>query len=135
MAEHIPDLLPCPFCGGEAAATRWDGEDGPNFMVACDSEVCKHSLPFDHLSDAIDVWNTRAAPETTAERDRLKGLYDEAVMALVKLTTICPDCGGRGTVYTMYESEAGRSLNSSGEDCNRCASARAIVEKHREASQ
>lgn len=42
----------------------------------------------------------------------------------------CPDCGGKGIVYTvMDETEVCQPPRSSGEDCARCAPARAQLNK------
>ena len=52
----MTELLPCPFCGGEAELT---GFDAPEFWVWCpnckastDAHTCK--------GGAIEAWNTRA---------------------------------------------------------------------------
>lgn len=55
------ELLPCPFCGGEAEL-RDDGETGYPFLVQCvdcGGMTCGH-LHADTPFGAIAAWNTRA---------------------------------------------------------------------------
>lgn len=71
--EAIADLLPCPFCGGEAFsdkinAPHWKtGKE--TFWVECRSCVAM-TVPEETEAAAIEKWNTRTA---TAEIKRLRG--------------------------------------------------------------
>ena len=68
MSEE--QLLPCPFCGGEAILR---GHQAPEYWVACHGMGCKASTEgFGTKSKAIDAWNTRATPNNTAASDLVK---------------------------------------------------------------
>ena len=59
-ARGAPELLPCPFCGGEAHidGTSWTTRDGKDqAWVTCKS--CKTYGP--SSTNAIAAWNRRAA--------------------------------------------------------------------------
>jgi hypothetical protein len=61
-AEAVERLLPCPFCGHDAAAS--DGGNGLHFRVICNNSNCRAAGPLERCSaDAISTWNTRAALE------------------------------------------------------------------------
>ncbi|TKD50182.1 Lar family restriction alleviation protein [Sphingomonas baiyangensis] len=68
MQDRSDDLLPCPFCGGEAKLVS-----GTSSMVQCLNDQCIIGDPapfndFTHRSDAITAWNTRAAPPVEQPR-------------------------------------------------------------------
>lgn len=72
-----------------------------------------------------DCWEDAAywrclTDEKVTEIERLRA----ALEALVK---DCPDCGGKGTVYLMDETEICQPPGSSGRDCGRCAAGRAVL--------
>lgn len=52
----MTDLLPCPFCGGEAQTLR----NGSWWCVACRTPFCCDVGKFDTEAEAIAAWNTRA---------------------------------------------------------------------------
>lgn len=58
----MPELKPCPFCGGEAILLE-DWKDG-NFIVGCANNDCIARLSgipsFDNAEQAVKAWNTRA---------------------------------------------------------------------------
>ena len=64
-----PELLPCPFCGGEAEIKSVEHGDGPNRMgctrIYCSDCYCGTDWETDtyDFKDAIDIWNTRVYPE------------------------------------------------------------------------
>lgn len=61
------ELLPCPFCGGEATVERI-GKSG-YYYVACNTAYCCDFGRFDTEAEAIAAWNTRATHGTlTAEQ-------------------------------------------------------------------
>ena len=59
MAEQLPTLLPCPFCGGAAHAYS-EGDRG-YFRVSCQNAVsCGHrGSPLVNRSEAVSAWNRR----------------------------------------------------------------------------
>ena len=56
----MTDLLPCPFCGGEAHTLL----DIDKYAVGCDNDICLGfiglSWLYDTEAEAIAAWNTRA---------------------------------------------------------------------------
>jgi Lar family restriction alleviation protein len=55
-------LLPCPFCGGRAEAGRTYNAETTLFKVQCMSCPAAMKGYDQSVADAIDGWNTRAAP-------------------------------------------------------------------------
>lgn len=77
-----PDLLPCPFCGGEAEVNSY-GEGDYVFTISCENKKCainprvsfdeedRYNGNFDNIQDLdslYDAWNTRT-PNKSAEVD------------------------------------------------------------------
>ncbi|MBQ7220697.1 MAG: Lar family restriction alleviation protein [Synergistaceae bacterium] len=61
----MPDLKPCPFCGGAAGlAGFW------RHVIRCTNCGCQ-SAPFSKLGDAVDAWNNRALTATQRHGDEL----------------------------------------------------------------
>lgn len=65
-----PDLLPCPFCGGEARKWQDPGHSAAWF-IGCDGgdidRDCFGSIHWAETeAEAITAWNTRAAPSLSA---------------------------------------------------------------------
>lgn len=82
-----PDLLPCPFCGGDARLIS-DGGSGIGSTVACNHcHICGHdydksnSSGLDFDTAAVKAWNTRAAPPDNTVQE-LRGQVAELVKAL-----------------------------------------------------
>lgn len=82
----MTDLLPCPFCGGEAA--RVDIEDGENAggsCVCCKKCNASGNLEFEFKENFITAWNTRTptpAPNAAAVKVKplewVRGIVDYA---------------------------------------------------------
>jgi hypothetical protein len=77
----LPDIKPCPFCGGSASVEEEPGSPSDpkvvTFSVGCDNpaeDACMgyQSLQtFSRRSDAIKAWNRRAALTWTKTTDAL----------------------------------------------------------------
>lgn len=65
--NEAPELLPCPFCGGEAELGGMDG----NLYVRCISCLCDGPI-FQHtVAEAISTWNTRSGiSPTQSDKDK-----------------------------------------------------------------
>jgi hypothetical protein len=71
----LPDLLPCPFCGGDAAIEKRQNSDWP-VRVVCDG--CKNCTAWfiDYAENvAVEHWNKRAALN---EADALRSMLAAA---------------------------------------------------------
>ena len=62
LAKTPEDLLPCPFCGGEARIIAKPYE--PKVCVGCDDDTCLGfsglGWLYDSEKEATDAWNRRA---------------------------------------------------------------------------
>lgn len=70
MSGNKPDLLPCPFCGGEALNVEWvTSHDERGWAVACKNPECLMNQGARILrteAEAAEAWNRRA--ERTCRR-------------------------------------------------------------------
>jgi Lar family restriction alleviation protein len=63
--HEAPDLLPCPFCGGEAKFyhrpddSGWSNTDWVSCSGDCGASTCMHETK----EEAIAAWNTRKGGE------------------------------------------------------------------------
>ncbi len=59
MADRLPKILPCPFCGSEPEVMG-SGEQQRGLMIHCIGKDCPNPSTsyYDHAS-AIRVWNRR----------------------------------------------------------------------------
>lgn len=64
MSGNKPDLLPCPFCGGEALNVEWVTlHDERGWAVACKNPECLMNQGARILrteAEAAEAWNRRA---------------------------------------------------------------------------
>lgn len=60
----MTELLPCPFCGGEAVPDYCSGPDGPVYFFHCQSKDCPAwpNVQGETEIEAIAAWNTRPQP-------------------------------------------------------------------------
>jgi Lar family restriction alleviation protein len=70
MEAAMGDLLPCPFCGGEAKAQHLHDSFGNSVLtianIGCNNG-CVHQSGFREKAVAIAAWNRRALPAAPAE--------------------------------------------------------------------
>lgn len=61
----MAELLPCPFCGGEAKYKKFTSKGifkTTVYYIGC--SVCKCQTPVQlHIDEAKDLWNTRTPKE------------------------------------------------------------------------
>jgi Lar family restriction alleviation protein len=62
---EMTELLPCPFCGGEAGVGSDDAYDDVTWQVFC--KQCYATIERDLRDHAVALWNTRSTP-TIVER-------------------------------------------------------------------
>lgn len=89
----MSELLPCPFCGGEADIERTEerfeyGTGGPNsvmefgyytYCTRCDASIGLINVPTSDRDMAIHEWNRRTPPTPTVP------LPDEVAVTIGKL--------------------------------------------------
>ena len=104
----LPKPLACPFCGvlpvielGKLGHCQLHGEPSQEVEIYCNSSRCparpivsdgdiynvakgtSDSTAYKQAAlEALEKWNTRAAPETAAERDRLRAQVERLAEAL-----------------------------------------------------
>ena len=102
--NRTTELLPCPFCGGEAHVVDHHNDDG-SVSVGCANDTC---LGFSGLgwlygteAEAIEAWNTRAE-RTCYPSENLYGFLmccSECGRSLKDvggtLFRYCPSCGAK----------------------------------------
>lgn len=82
----MPELLPCPFCGGDPDYKRWEVNDIWQIKIFCDTPFCHvHPAIFGNEKTMIEIWNTRAAitPQPVAEVEGLKNALRDVLKAIV----------------------------------------------------
>jgi Lar family restriction alleviation protein len=87
--KETPELLPCPFCGGEAAkGINLDRPDFPMFWYLC--TLC-HASPGDRRNEAeaIAAWNTRLA--STPAGTEWRNFHKDPPQSGAKVVIVCDD--------------------------------------------
>ena len=73
MSKKLPDLKPCPFCGGEATlCSVVSMQHEICYVVKCDDlncVMCAGGTLRQTISQAIEAWNRRAGEEDKHETD------------------------------------------------------------------
>lgn len=116
-ANGVPQLKPCPFCGGEAKVNTLKWMDGYTATALCKNEPNAHYLNTWDEDEAkaveriTDAWNTRAertcgtCPEMDNPDSLIAGLLRCDVFAPERTckcvfdgnmdgTSVCSECGG-----------------------------------------
>lgn len=71
-----PLLLPCPFCGGQAAIVKFQAAGGLWWMGECQEPSCDAAgTAFTTKAEAIAAWNTRQPTQSDALRDLVATLW------------------------------------------------------------
>ena len=70
LASDAVELLPCPFCGGEAELRPVFFGGAQNFAVLCLAQGCLTKGPVNAFNrQAAEYWNTRTPPPSTVHND------------------------------------------------------------------
>ncbi len=70
MMEAGTELLPCPFCGGEARYIA-DHTLEKNDTIVCPKCICEISA-FHHGDEFVSAWNTRVKPTPVSDTDAVE---------------------------------------------------------------
>lgn len=105
----VPQLKPCPFCGGEASVRVLEYDDDCRVWgVFCESDLnaeynhghCVDNYPTEQA--AIEAWNTRAERTCRIEEVPL-GIHDDTTADVCSECRVtierddyyCPNCGAK----------------------------------------
>ena len=84
----MTNLLPCPFCGGEA----YIGVSSDGYGVSCINDKCIDMLKLDAIpteAEAIEAWNTRAEQTIVRCKDCQYSVKGEPHPLTDKEPTLC----------------------------------------------
>ena len=101
----MSELLPCPFCGGEAHTYRTIAQ---RYCAICNEPFCANVGPFDTEAEAIAAWNTRADDYKQAA-EYWQRMYEETFAERVCHDTdendwhfVCSACGYEQNGYEQW---------------------------------
>ena len=92
----MSELLPCPFCGGEAKINTMKWMDGYTATALCKNEPNFHHLDIWDEDEAkaveriTEAWNTRAERSYHIVQRKPDGQTSDS-----KTARYCPNCGAR----------------------------------------
>lgn len=93
----MSELLPCPFCGGEAQIQHQFHKVGYDILdwygVYCHNPFCAHVCGHDTEAEAIEAWNTRA--ERTCENINEQRNENGVLLRRDGRIFKCSECGFR----------------------------------------
>ena len=104
----MDNLLPCPFCGGEAEAHQTydiDTGDVDGWFVICRNKECTawpETAEYPTEAEAVAAWNTRA--ERTCELIPTRGVKYRPHTP----TLTCSECGA---IYELSEAYPNETLH------------------------
>ncbi len=111
--SKTPELLPCPFCGGEANMNR-PIERVPNIQVACLNCRAGFYRTLTNDTEMTELWNTRVyQPEvqTAIERDTPLKTINKDQFGVSE----CPKCKADAQEYQSFCFRCGQRLDWSEE--------------------
>lgn len=100
------ELLPCPFCGGEAKVFHYSSAIRDEvWRVVCDKPFCAQGPDGYTEAEAIAAWNTRAERTCECIAEYAKSPIDGKTIVLHRCSAChelmrphmayCPNCGAR----------------------------------------
>lgn len=102
----MSELLPCPFCGGEADIKKWTST--PFAIVVCKTKDCPCSSfgtnCYNNEQEAIEAWNTRTERTCKVLNEEVDDLYETVFTNLScghyyngckEFVNYCPRCGAK----------------------------------------
>ncbi|WP_075844666.1 Lar family restriction alleviation protein [Collinsella bouchesdurhonensis] len=99
MSGNKPDLLPCPFCGGEALNVEWvTSHDERGWAVACKNSECLMNQGARILrteAEAAEAWNRRAERTCRAIYDGDDSGHEFRYYEPSYVPNFCPECGAK----------------------------------------
>ena len=116
----IPELLPCPFCGGAAELQLDRGRN--TVGVGCTKCVTTQTPSFDLTSEvwARRAWNTRTQPTTPVERTE-QPVVDDGEREVNRVATLLLD------TWKRVDPQSGVAMHTASYIANFADMARAIV--------
>lgn len=94
MQNEIPELKPCPFCGGKASFLGMDFEEGDFEKIQCGRCISGRSYASTKAS-AIEHWNTRAEDSRIAALEAQLATAQAEVQRMRDALEAVQECFGR----------------------------------------
>ena len=106
MTETPPELLPCPFCGGEAERTTIE-EEGDNFggdVITCKRCFASSHVEFGFKENIVSHWNTRTAQTSRTYEDGVRAALRDKIARIITLDhlQLLADFDVDGDLYRKY---------------------------------
>lgn len=77
MSERVPELLPCPFCGGPVEVVRDHTAEGTDWIRHTDQPCAVSFDNFGHEEPVEDMWNFRAHADAE-KAEAVREAYERA---------------------------------------------------------
>jgi hypothetical protein len=104
-------LLPCPFCGGEAASDVYAGTARDFYTIGCNNDLCAascHFTGYEGLEPLIPLWNARTTPPARSYAD---GVVVELLQRWERA------CDQHNALLASGEDVTGAKVKRSGSKC------------------